>query len=51
LLIDGLGALIRLLMSRSNDGASSVRRPTIEFLEEEEKEGEEEGEGEIALLA
>jgi hypothetical protein len=30
-------------MSRSNDGASSVRRQTIEFLEEEEKEGEEEG--------
>ena len=47
MLIDGVGALIRLLIGRRGDngasGGGGRRRPTIEFLEEEsEKEKEKE---------
>ena len=40
MLIDGLGALIHLLIGRSDGGR---RRPAIEFLEEDEVEEEKEG--------
>ena len=47
MLIDGVGALIRLLIGRRGDdgasGGGGRRRPTIEFLEDEsEKEKEKE---------